>query len=471
MKTITFLSMGLGLLCLTSLNAQQLWTLDSCLNYLMVHHDQLKAASLSISQQQLLVDEAKQQFMPELNFSGQTGLQFGRSIDPTTNSFENQTISFAGAAIEGQMTLYQGQQRIRQVAKKRADLRVAKANMNEIVHQLRREVMEAYFAAVLAKERLALHHTQYDFNQSRMSLLSILIEKGLKPKNEQYHYQVILADKEQEVTKANVECESAIWTLKQLLQMPDHQEMELVTPAFLMEEMQADQAVEDLLPLSQTTVWSPRIIREQAQVQAAEAQAEWNANRFKPQVQLFGRVQSNFSSAARKISDYEKVMVPQEAIWQGQKTVIELPVQRPLYESNPLLGQWAENFGQQLGIRVFVPLLNRNRVHIANSLADLSVRQARIALNQSQKDLKLELAQEELTLQFTRTLYAGVTKKVRALRKAVLQAQKDFELGELSALDYFEQQHKLEIAEHEQLTAKYQLLYQIELMNWYRTGL
>ncbi|MEO1713122.1 MAG: TolC family protein [Bacteroidota bacterium] len=74
--------------------AQQPWTLQRCISYIEENNLNLKQMEFQVQNAEWQLKQSQFSRIPSLNADVRGGLQFGRTIDPTTNSFDNQTIGF-----------------------------------------------------------------------------------------------------------------------------------------------------------------------------------------------------------------------------------------------------------------------------------------------------------------------------------------------------------------------------------------
>lgn len=108
MRYATFLT--LSLLFSGGLFAQNAdpWTLERAVQHALDNNLQIRQSQLFEEQARLRLQQTKNDKLPSASGSSNVGLQFGRTIDPTTNTFDQQTIGFQGYQIQAGVTLYNG---------------------------------------------------------------------------------------------------------------------------------------------------------------------------------------------------------------------------------------------------------------------------------------------------------------------------------------------------------------------------
>ena len=92
----------------TETNAQNSWSLERCIQYAQQNSLTIKQSEYAVESAQLQEKSSKAERYPNLNASGSFGIQSGRTIDPTTNDFVNQSVSFNSYGLNAGATLFNG---------------------------------------------------------------------------------------------------------------------------------------------------------------------------------------------------------------------------------------------------------------------------------------------------------------------------------------------------------------------------
>src|SRR6476646_10055383 len=86
--------------------AQQKWDLRRCVEYAMKNNITVKQADIQARYQALQLQQAKFNQYPTANLTSGLGMQFGRSIDPTTNQFTTTQLLYQSAQVSGGVDVY-----------------------------------------------------------------------------------------------------------------------------------------------------------------------------------------------------------------------------------------------------------------------------------------------------------------------------------------------------------------------------
>ena len=134
-KVITnkfFIITAMGFLYLTgSVNrafAQEKITLRQATEIALQNNLQIKQVQLSEALSDENLKQAKIALYPTLNASNNLNLNYGRSIDPLTNQFVNQSVTSTNANLFSGVTLFQGFQKINLISQSKYELEADNSN-------------------------------------------------------------------------------------------------------------------------------------------------------------------------------------------------------------------------------------------------------------------------------------------------------------------------------------------------------
>ncbi len=87
---------------------QEKWSLKRCVDYAIVNNISVKQADVQARFDKLTHHQSVLALYPRINSQHSTGLQFGRSIDPTSNQFTTNEILFANHGLDVGLDLLTG---------------------------------------------------------------------------------------------------------------------------------------------------------------------------------------------------------------------------------------------------------------------------------------------------------------------------------------------------------------------------
>lgn len=166
-------------LVVTTASAQDsTWTLQRCVDYAIENNLTIKQSELDYKLS--LVDEnsAKMGRYPNLSLSTNTGLNLGRSINPTTNQFENTQFTYSGLSASTGVLLFGWFQKRHQIEKSKIQVLHANENYEQLKDDILLNISTAYLRALLAKEQIANVAYQIDISMENKKRLEKLLDAG-----------------------------------------------------------------------------------------------------------------------------------------------------------------------------------------------------------------------------------------------------------------------------------------------------
>ena len=107
-KTAFYLTIVTIVVANLSANAQDntKWDLKKCVEYAINNNISVRQADIQAGVSAILLKESRLQQIPSLNFSGNHGFQFGRSLDYTTNTYSDANAIYQQFGLNTQVNLF-----------------------------------------------------------------------------------------------------------------------------------------------------------------------------------------------------------------------------------------------------------------------------------------------------------------------------------------------------------------------------
>lgn len=453
------------------------WTLERAVQYALDNNLQVKRLNNLADIADVEARRARNARLPTLSARTNVGAQLGRTIDPTTNEFNQQTIGFQGYTIEAGVTLYNGgvikSQRLQAEIEQRAAQIDAKVTGNNIALQ----VANSYLNIVLFREQLRNSQAQLALLEDQLENTDALIQAGTLPPAQRFDLVAQVATARRAIVDFENQEQLAILGLQILLELPLDEPFRLVVPELdpTAEQLFTEYDVEDVFASArnvQPTVVAAELRRSSAEAGIAVAEAG-----LRPTVSLFGSLNTNYSSVARDFSN-PTVITPPEITF-GQAVPARINGEEVLFQEltatggeidAPRIGyfdQLDRNFGQSVGLALNVPIynqrrarLNVERAEIQRLNADIEIRQAD---NQLRNDVELALA----NLRAAQESFRAAQTSLDASEQAYEAAQRRFRAGAANSLDLITAQNRFEQAQIEFTRSKYQAIFNRQVIRFY----
>ncbi len=449
------------------LAAQGQWSLQQCIAYAGTNNLTLQQAQNTVALAGLNEQLNKRSRLPNLSGSATGGSQFGRTIDPTTNSFDNQRINFNNISINMSVPLYSGGQINNRIQQSGLDLRAAQEDVAATFNNIALSIANAYLQVLMSKEQLENALARRTLSVEQLEQTDKLIETGRLPANDRLDVLAQIANDDQTIIQARNQIEISLLNLKLLMQLDADSDFDVAPPpADITSETDADAL--SFPELYQAALGNqPQIKANEYRMNSAALGVDIAKGSLYPSIVLFAGIDSRWSSAARSIDQILPTLISQNIIWNGVEQEILIPSQELTFKEDPYFNQIRENFGQSIGLSLRVPIYNNSINRIGVQRATLGVQNARISSDLTKQQLKNDIQQALANARAGKRAFEAASTAVQAAAAAFENADKRFRLGAINNLQLLTARNTYDIARINQTISKYDYLFRLKIIDFY----
>lgn len=321
----------LACLCNLSLTAQEVWDVDRCMAYAVDHNRTVKQRNLEADNYRLERMKAIGQFLPGVSGSVSAQYNFGRSVDPETNTYKSESTFNNGYSMEASISIFRGGSLINQVRKSKANLLLGKAALQEARDNTALETFQAYIDALYYYGTTRLARQKLAESDSLLYKTRRQEELGLKGMADVAQMEAQQATDAYNLTHQHNLYETAMLTLKQKMNFPS--EDSLILDTCLLEQSAFDQIqlateqADEVFRLALT--YNPTLKQAEMQKYAAKMDRKISWSSVVPSITFYGGISSSY------YKELHKTGYP------------------------PFATQFGNNFGSYFGISMSIPIFNR----------------------------------------------------------------------------------------------------------------
>lgn len=422
--------------------SQEAWNLRECIDYAFENNLAIKRSKLNVNSDAINLSEAKYLRYPTLNFGGQSGLRWGRSIDPTSNQFVSQRIASMGLSGSGAVTIFEGFQINNQIEQSKANLEASRYELEDAKNNLALEVVSSYLNVIFNRELVKNAERQLEVANLQLEQTTKLVEAGAVPLSNQLEIEAQKASYEVEVIRSQNELDLSVLQLKQALLIQADQPFEVETP-----EIEVDET--EILQYTSFQVYE-NALQNQPVVKSAYLRAKSGELGIKiargalaPSLSVVGNIFTNYSDAARSPS---------------------LP---PNGEGYPVFDQFGDNLSQSVALNLSIPILNGFRARSNVQRAEIALQETGIYVEETRQRLRQTIESAFNDAVAASKSYQASLKQVEALEESFRSIQRRYSLGAESFVNFQVSQNNLFNAQYDLLRAKYEYVYRIKVLDFY----
>lgn len=443
------------------------WSLEKCVNYAIQNSLRIKQAQTLVRDGEISVKQGQFSRLPSLNGATSAGSQFGRTIDPFSNTFDTRTITFNSMSLNAGMPIYSGGRISAGIQQSKLELQARQYDLENASNTLALEVARAYLTILLAQEQLDNAQRQLRLSRQQLDQTEKLISAGALPPNDRLDVAAQIARNEQVVVEISNAVNGAYLNLRQLMEVPAEEQFTIQRPDIQIPESVEDDIFSFPVVFSAALQNQPIIKAAELRLQAASKGIAIARAGTLPNIGLGGNLNTAFSSVARRVSGLQTVRQSQTVFIDGQPFTIETDILSPSFEDIPYFSQLSNNFGQSFGLNMSIPLYNNHRNHFALERARLAVLNQELDSRRQQQFLQTTVQQAINDARAAREAWTVGRKAVEAAQAAFDNAQKRFDVGTINALQYSTARLTLDSAQVDFIRAKYQYLFNLKTVEFY----
>ena len=454
----------------SSLAQNDVWTLQHAVQYAREHNISIQQNELNKRLSELTLLQSKLSQLPNVNAYTGYGRSFGRSIDPTSNTFVNSSYDYLTLSGSADILLFGWFQKRNTIAKNSLTLQAVKTDLEQLQNDVSLNVATGFLRALLAKEQIKISQKQVDLSKAQLHQTVEFVKAGRLPELNAAQLESQLANDSTNLISALSVYNSSVLDIKALLNL------DFATP-FNIEAPQVN--LQDQINLASL---NPEMIYNEASkhfaaVRGSELRIDaarkglWAAKgSMLPTLSLNAQLGSNYATSYTEAYDYQ-IGNPVATDAYVQIGSNEYLVYQPSYSYKtrkiPFNNQVSNNFRQTLTFGMNIPLFNGWQANSYRKQSEINLQMSE--LNRDQAALKLKQDVYKAYNEATNALqkYQSAQRAVNAARRAYDFAQKRYELGLTNTVEYLTTQNNQFISESNLLSAKYDLIFKLKVIDYY----
>ncbi|RPD45611.1 TolC family protein [Paracnuella aquatica] len=455
--------------------AQEKWDLQRCVDYAIANNISIKQSDVQARIANLQLGLARAAQHPNVNLSSNAGYNFGRSINPATNTFDNQRIFFSGFQLQGGMNLFNWFSARHNAEASRLSYEASKAAVERARNDVALNVAVAYLQALLAYEQTEIAKVQIAQTTAQLENIRKQVSAGSLPELNAAELEAQLAaDSANHITSVST-YQANVIQLKALLNLDMATPFDIETP-----DVSAI-PVEELGNLQPQVVFQkalqnlPQQRANQLRFQAAQKTIKAARGAMYPTLSLFGNVGSRYSSLFP--DQQNAVVTPSNKLdtlgFVEVTPGITLPAVRPSFNvslpNTPFVRQLFDvNLSQAVGVSLSVPLAGNRQLRTQWERSKLDAEGIRLQLESDNLVLQQDIYRAHNDALNAMQRYRSAQKAVEAAEKAFSFSQKRFDVGLLQTIELLTNQNNLFRRRLDAASAQYEYVFRIKLLEFYK---
>lgn len=419
-----------------SASAQQVWTMQQCIDYALEHNIGIQQSQLRQQNADYQYEMTKDSWLPSINASAGEYLGFGQSPS-YTGVYVSDNSSSTSVGLDVSLPLFQGLNIYNSTKSSYLNLQACTQDLEAAKRDLRLTIMAYYMQVVYCKELKGVAEQQLELSQNQYEMTRQLYEVGRKAEADVYESKAQVAANQSSLTEADNNLMLSLLDLTQAMEIESIDGFDVVSPDEFLD------LIDYQLPSPQTTI--ENALNSQPVMQAAQLRLQQSLYDLKvaksawyPSLSFFGGYSNGYYNYFTK----------------G-------------YDNIPLAEQIKMNSRAQLGFSLNIPIFNRMQTRYRVKMAEVNIENHTLEIENKSKALKKEIQQAYYNALAAEQKYNSADNALKSSQMAFDYAEAGFEAGKTTQMELNESRTRLYQAESTQIQAKYEYLYRCKVMEFY----
>lgn len=471
-----YLLVSAFIVLISTLKAQEVWTLEKCVEYAHSNNIQVKQQLLVAESEKASLLQDKLSMLPSVNGGASHGYNFGQTVDRYTNTFATSRVQTDNFYLGASVTLFDGFQKLNQVKLRKSNVEATRYETDKFMDDMMLNIATGYLQILFYAELEKTAQNQLNATELQSKRLKSLVDAGAMPQGDYFTIEAQKALENSQLIAAQNNLEIAHLTLAQMLDLPtvagfeiEHPDLEMINQPAL--SLSADQIYAFALETQ------PSIKSAESRVKSSEIGLSIAQGGQSPTLVLQGSLGSGYSGAAQVLDSYTSFRpeinssTPAAAFIPGVNGQPDQKVYAygatSVYSTKPFADQVKDNFNRSVALNLNVPIFNGWATRTNISKAKINVENQKYNLDNSKLQLQKTIQQAYADAKAARNNYDAATIGVNAARESFRYADVKFSNGSSNSVDYNNAKKDLEKAESDQLRAKYEFIFKSTVLDFY----
>ena len=427
--------------------AQQSWSLKDCLKHAAENNLTIKQAALNTSLSKNALTQSKLAVLPSFNTNASHSFNFGRSVDPYTNTFTLDKVRNNNFGASTSVTLFAGFQNINNIRMSNYDYLASKYDTEKIANDISINIITAFLQLMYNKELVEVNEDKLALSRLQVNRVSEMVDVGRLPKGNLLDTESQMAQEELQLINVQNQLDIAFLNMKQLLDLDASYSFDITVPELSIPESYAVRNSEELYKTASGNL--PDVKSAIAKVQSAERSLAIAQGGRSPRLSLFGSIGTGYSDARQKITGVDSLSLV------------------PTYSNYPFEEQLEDNVSQSFSFSLSIPIFNAWQVNSSISRAKIGVLQSQYNLQQAENQLRKQIEQANADALAAHKKYLASQKSVQALSESFRYTEEKYNVELVSTYEYNDAKNRLFRAEADLLQSKYDYIFKIKILDFY----
>jgi outer membrane protein len=444
-----------------------IYSLKQCVDIALANNLQVKQQELQTQTDRISLGQAKDNRLPQIGANINQGTNQGRSIDPFTNSYINQSVNYGNYSLSGDLNLFSGGLVNNFIKQNKYNTEASNMDLQQLKENVTLNVILAYLQILDNEDLLQQSKNQYELTQKQVERLEILNKEGSIIPAQLYELRGQLASDELSLVNNENALDAARLLLCQLMNIPYKK--------IIVEKIASDDNAQfyegNAAAIYDAAVARfPSIKAATFRRQSQQAAIKVARSNFFPSIGLGGDLYTNYSSAASKDIFVNSVESPSGDYVDVGGTKLPVITNRMNFNSQKIkyFDQFTNNYSTSVNLNIRIPLMNFRQAKNRVALAKAQFKNSEFLEQSAKTQLSQNIEQAYFNMTAAYKKYQTLQQQVKDFEEAFKIAEVRFNEGATNQVEYLIAKNNLDRSNINLIIARYDFILRSKILDYYQ---
>ena len=442
-------------------------SLHDCMAYAVQHSTKMRTSAADRNDERAQRRQAiMQAFTPSVSASTYAYNNYGRNIDPETNTYNTVTSFHNGYSVSASLTLFDGFQALDNLRIATTTMKMGISRDEQTRDAICLATMEAYYNVLYYTSLAQVLTRQVETAEAMLRKAVREEELGQKSHADVVQMEAELAKKQFDLTSATNQHVDAMLTLKDVMYWPIGKELEIRNEKSVSGEVLGAFGAIDNYQLS-------IINRRQAESHQACLNGRGAKEEDKVNYQLLSSLpaavigRGTLENARTALHTARWAYAPSVGLYAGWSTNYFTYPGMAGYVPTPFREQFRANSGEYVQLSMSIPIFDRFSRRTNLRLRRNAVERAEAQFDQTMRDIENEIRRDVSDCDGAEAAYRQAVNRAKVEEEAYALSRRQYEQGLISSIDYQTASQSWLNAQAERLGAHLKYLLKVSVVRYY----
>jgi len=411
----------------------QPFSLEECIEYALNNSTDIARSQNNVLLQNVYLEQAKASSLPNLQLGVTQQLTSTGNYNSTGGEWNRNSNSTLNASLNSQMTLYNGAKIKNTILQNNINLESAELSIQAERELISLNILSFYIDALLAKENLQNSQLQLEATQKQLTFAQVRHEAGVISRSDLLYIKSQLASDKTSKIEAESNMRIALVSLMQIMNMP-------INDSFNIQQPNIENIIKQRTKNNPETVYNvalglqPNIHTAELNVKSAEVEINIAKSGVLPSLMLNGGLGTGYSSNINNINFGE---------------------------------QFSNSIAPYVGLSLSIPIYQRKQAKTQIKTAQIQTSNTKLELTDMKNNLRKYIEQACTDEQTAQSNYTALQEQLEAEQESYEVTIEMFSQGMVNSVDFLVSKNNLITAENKFTQAKYKLVLQNKIVEYY----